>query len=84
MSTPTIDIDTKEVITKELVLEMAMEGEEANPEVVEVLAEVPQSPRTSRPNPTPTKESMNDKKGKHPTISVHASLRRNPPKPTTQ
>lgn len=65
---------------------MVWEIEEVAPEVVEVLAEVPKSPQMLRPKLTPTKDSMKDKKGKQPAISVCASLRRNPPKdkPTAQ
>lgn len=59
-----------------------MEAEEANPEVVEVLAEVPKSLRTSRPNLTPSKENIKVKKCKQPTILVCASQKRNPLKPT--
>jgi len=54
---------------------MDREAEVAAPEVVEVLAEVPKSLRTSRSKPTPTKETMKGKKGKHLTISVHTSPR---------
>ena len=63
---------------------MEREAEVATPEVAEVLEEVHKSSRTSRPKPTPTKETMKDKKAKKPTIPVHASPRRNPKKPITQ
>jgi len=49
-----------------------MEAEETALEVAEVLAEVPKSLRTPRPKPTPTKETVNDKKGKKPATPVHA------------
>lgn len=48
------------------------------------MAEVPKSLRTSRPKLTPTKEIMKDKKGKQPTILMHALLRGNPRKPTAK
>jgi len=62
MLTPTTTIDTEEVIAEESVMEIVIE--EVAREVVEVLEEVPKSPRTLRPKPTPTKESAKDKKGK--------------------
>ena len=64
--------------------EVVREVEGATLEVTEVLAEVPKSPWTPRSKLTPTKESEKDKKGKQPAIPVHASSRRNPPKPTAQ
>jgi len=60
---------------------MEKEAKVVAPEVAEVFKEFPK-PRTSRPKPTPTKESMKDKKSKQPAILMHASPRRNPPKPT--
>lgn len=86
MSTLATDMDIKVVTTKEDMLEVVMEVEEATLEVSEVLAEVPKSPRTPRLTPTPTKESEKDKKGKQRAIPVRASPRRNPlkDKPTTQ
>jgi len=63
---------------------MEREAEVATPEVVEVLAEVPKFPRMIRPKPTPTKETVKDKKGKQPAIALCASPRRNPPKPIAQ
>ena len=63
---------------------MEIEVEVAAPEVSKVLIEVPKSPRRSRPKVTPTKETMKDKKGKHPAIPVYTSAWTNPPKPTTQ
>jgi len=64
MSTPVEVMDAKAVTTEGAELEVVMEAEEASPEVSEVLADVPKPPRTPRPKPTPTKESMKDKKGK--------------------
>ena len=61
-----------------------MGAEVAAPEVVEVLAEVPKSLRMLRLKPTPTKETMKDKKAKQPAISVHTSPRQNPTNPTVQ
>lgn len=63
---------------------MEIEVEVATPEVAEVLAKVPKSPGTMRPNPTPTKETVKDKKGKQPAILVRTSLRRNTPNPIAQ
>lgn len=80
ISTPAIAIDTE---AEESMLDNR-EAEEVAPKVVKVLAEVPKSPRMSRPKPTPTKDSVKDKKGKQPTIPVRTSPRRNPPKPTAQ
>ena len=79
MSTPTEAIDSE---AEESAPEMELEVEVAAPEVAKVLAEAPKSPRTPRPKPIPTKETVKDKKGKKPTIPVSASPRRNPPKPT--
>lgn len=62
----------------EVIMEAKAEG--AAPEVVEVLAEVPNSPRMPRPKLTPTKESAKDKKGKKVATLVRASPRRNPQK----
>jgi len=77
-STPT-EATSIEVVTAEgVVLEVVSEAEGAALEVVEVLAKVPKSPRTPRPKPTPTKESVKDNKGKQAAIPVHASPRRNP------
>jgi len=61
-----------------------MEAEEVALEVVEVLVEVPKSLRMPRTKLTQTKESAKYKKGKKLAISVCASSRRNPLKPTTQ
>ena len=63
---------------------MEREAKVVTPEVAEVLAEVPKSLRMLRSKPTPTKETMKDKKGKQPTIQVHVLPRRNPPNPTAQ
>lgn len=57
MSAPTKAIDTE---AEESSLEMEMEVEVATPEVAEVLFEVPKSPRTLTPKPTPTKETVKD------------------------
>ena len=54
-------IDTE---AEEFVSEIEMEAKEVAPEVVEVLVEVPKSPRMTIPKPTPTKESVKNKKGK--------------------
>ena len=67
MSVPTEAIDIE---AKESVSEIEMEAKEVSPEVAKVLAEVPKYQRTPRPKPTPTKETMKDKKGKQPTIPV--------------
>jgi len=61
-----------------------MEAEVVALEITEMLAEVPKSLQSPRPKLTPTKETVKDKKGKKPATSVHASLRRNPLKPTSQ
>ena len=45
-------------------LEFVREVEGAAPKGVEVLIEVPKSPQMPRLKPTPTKESLKDKKGK--------------------
>lgn len=84
MSTRAEAINTERVATEENVQEIDMGAKVASPEVAEVLAEVPKSPRTPRLKPTPTKETMKEKKGKQPAIPMHASPRRKPPKPTTQ
>ncbi len=63
---------------------MEIKAEVVAPEVTEVLAEVPKSSITSRRKLIQTKETVKDKKGKQPAILVHASPRRNPPKPTAQ
>lgn len=47
-----------------VVSKAAREAEGVAPEVAKVLAEVPKSPQTPRLKPTPTKESVKDKKGK--------------------
>lgn len=78
MSMPTEAIDTEAEVS---VTEIDMEAKEVAPEVVEVLTEVPKSPRMSRPKPTPTKETMKDKKEKQPAILVRTLPRRNPLKP---
>lgn len=83
MLEPTETINTEEIV-EEQVPKVDMEAKEATLAVVKVLGEVPKSLRTSRPKPTQTKETMKDKKGKNPSIPVHASPRRKPPKPTTQ
>jgi len=49
---------------EESVQEISMGGEVAAPKVAEILAEVLKSPRMLIQNPTPTKETMKDKKGK--------------------
>lgn len=54
---------------------MERETEVAVLEVDEVLVEVPKSPRTPRPKPAPTKETIKDKKGKKPAIPVNTSPR---------
>lgn len=70
MSAPTEAIDTE---VEELVLEVEMKAKFVAPEVAEVLAKVPKSPRMLRPKPTPTKETVKDKKRKKLAILVHAS-----------
>ena len=77
MSTPIEAMDAKEVTAKAAVVSEAERDAAVD---VEVLAEVPKSPWTPRPKPTPTKESVKDKKGKQPEIPMCASPRRNPPK----
>ena len=64
MLTSTEAMDTEEVVAGENVQEIDMEAKEATPKVAKVLAEVPKSPRMLRLKPTPTKETMKDKKGK--------------------
>ena len=81
MSAPTEAIDTE---AAESASEMDMEEEVATPKIAEVLVEVPKSPRMLSPKPTPTKETVKDKKGKQPAILLCTSPRRNPPKPTKQ
>ena len=61
MSAPIEAIDAE---VEESLLEMEMEAEEVASKVAKVLAEVPKSPRMSRPKPTPTKEIVRDKTGK--------------------
>lgn len=78
MSTPATNMDIEAMTTEEDMTKIVMEAEEAALEVSEVLAEVAKSPRMPRPKLTPTKDSMNNKKGKQPTIPVCASPRRNP------
>jgi len=56
MSTPLEVINTQHVVG-EPAHRMDREAKVATPKVAEVLAEVPKSSRTSRPKPTPTKET---------------------------
>jgi len=80
MSTPTKVMDAEAVTTEGAMPEVVKEAEEATLEVVEVLAKFTKSPQMPRLNPTSTKESMMDKKGKQVVIPMHASSRRNPSK----
>jgi len=76
-----------EVVTAEgAIPEVVMEADGASPEVAEVLPEVLKAPWKFRPKPTPTKESVKDKKGKQAAILVCMFPRRNMPKdkPTAQ
>ena len=57
MSTPTIAMETEALTVKKDMSEVVWEAEETAPQVSKVLAEVPKSPWTPRPKPTPTKES---------------------------
>lgn len=83
MSAP-VEIRNIEQVIVEPAQEMEREAKVAALEVAKVLVELPKSPRKLRLNPTPTKETMKDMKGKQPAILVHAFPRGNPPKPTTQ
>lgn len=70
-------MDADAVIAEGAMQEVIMEVEGATLEVAEVLAEVPKSQQMPRPKPTPTKESVKDKKGKQTTIPMHTMPRRN-------
>ena len=86
MSMPAEAMSVEVVTVEGAVPEVVSEAEGVAPEVSEVLSEVPKSPRMPRPKPTPTKESVKDKKGKQVVTPVRMSPRRNPPKdkPTAQ
>lgn len=71
-------MNVKEVTAKGAMPKVVMGAEGIAPEVAEVLAKVPKSPRMPRPKPTPTKESAKDKKDKQVAIPVRMLPRRNP------
>lgn len=80
------DMDVEVVTAEGAIPEVVMEADGASPEVAEVLPEVLKAPWKFRPKPTPTKESVKDKKGKQAAILVCMFPRRNMPKdkPTAQ
>jgi len=59
MSAPPEAINTQQLV-EESAQEMEREVEVATLEVAKVLVEVPKSPRTLRPKPTPTKETLKE------------------------
>lgn len=90
MSIPTEAMCTEATTVEGDIPKVAMAVEGAAPEVLpaEILVEVPKSPQTPRPRPTPTKEGLKIKKGKQvaPSYPVCASPRKHPQKvkPTIQ